>query len=159
MAQAKKPARLPEHLPNPRGKYNFPSGWKLFVGDPAAAADVAFDDSGWRGTTLPHAWNGDSAFKVGIHDLPTAVAWHRKRFRLPPGSDGKKVFLEFEGVRHAAECWLNGRFIGRSENGVMAFGFDVTSQLNAASGENVLAVRTDNSWDYHERATDSPYQW
>ena len=142
-----------------RTKYNFNSGWKLLVGDPSGASDPAFDDSAWQEISLPHAWNEDAAFKVGIHDLPTGSAWYRKRFKLPAGSEERKVFLEFEGIRQGGEFWLNGKFIGRHENGVMAFGFDITSYLKPAPQENVLAVRTDNSWTYHERATDSTYQW
>src|SRR2546426_8666543 len=142
-----------------RTKYNFNSGWKLFVGDPDGAEAPAFDDSGWKNVTLPHAWNEDSAFKVSIHDLPTGVAWYRKRFRLPAGSTNKKVFLEFEGIRQGGEFFLNGKFIGRHENGVMAFGFDITNQLNPDPQENVLAARIDNSWTYHEQATNSAFQW
>ncbi len=142
-----------------RTKYNFNSGWKLLVGDPKGAETPAFDDSAWKKVTLPHAWNEDAAFKVSIHDLPTGVAWYRKKFRLPAGTTDKKVFLEFEGIRQGGEFFLNGRFIGRHENGVMAFGFDITNQLNPPPQENVLAARIDNSWTYHEQATNSPIQW
>ena len=145
--------------PSARTKYNFNSGWKLFVGDPSGAEAPAFDDSAWKNVMLPHAWNEDSAFKVSIHDLPTGVAWYRKSFRLPAGSADKKVFLEFEGIRQGGEFFLNGKFIGRHENGVMAFGFDITNQLNPAPQENVLAARIDNSWTYHEQATNAPFQW
>src|SRR4051812_39809318 len=68
-----------------------------------------------------------------------------------------KTFLEFEGIRQAGEFYLNGKFIGRSENGVMAFGFDITDVV--AAGENVVAARIDNSWDYKEKATGSAFQW
>src|ERR1044072_9680660 len=68
-----------------------------------------------------------------------------------------KVFLEFEGIKQAGEFYLNGKFIGRHENGVSAFGFDITDAVVA--GENVLAVRTDSSWDYKEKATGSAFQW
>jgi beta-galactosidase len=142
-----------------RAKYNFNSGWRLLVGDPDGAKEPGFDDSGWQEATLPHAWNEDSAFKVSIHDLPAGIAWYRKRFRLPAGGDNQKVFLEFEGIRQGGEFWLNGKFIGRHENGVMAFGFDITNQLHPAPQENVLAARIDNSWTYREHDTNSAYQW
>lgn len=142
-----------------RTKYNFNSDWKLFVGDQKGAAAPQFDDSGWKAVTTPHAWNEDAAFRVSIHDLPTGVAWYRKHFKLPAESTDKKVFLEFEGIRQGGEFFLNGKFIGRHENGVMAFGFDITNQLNPAPQENVLAARIDNSWTYHEQATNSPFQW
>jgi beta-galactosidase len=138
---------------------NFNSGWKLQAGDPAGAGDASFDDSAWKPVTLPHAWNEDAAFKVAIAELPTGVAWYRKRFVLPAGSDGKKVFLEFEGIRQGGEFFLNGKTIGRHENGITAFGFDITDGVRQAPAENVLAVRTDNAWDYREQATRERYQW
>jgi beta-galactosidase len=146
-------------LVSPRSTFNFNPDWKLFVGDPAAAATNGFDDSRWKNVTLPHAWNEDSAFKVSIADLPTGIAWYRKHFRLPADAAGKKVFLEFEGVRQSGEFYLNGKQIGRHENGVMAVGFDITDAVLPAPQENVLAVRTDNSWDYSEKATGQRFQW
>jgi hypothetical protein len=142
-----------------RVKYNFNPGWKLFVGDPAGAHEPGFDDSAWKGVTLPRAWNEDDAFRKDIKDLSTGVAWYRKRFRLPAGAAGMKVFLEFEGIKQAGEFYLNGRHIGRHENGITAFGFDVTEHLKPAPQENVIAARIDNAWDYKERATGSGFQW
>jgi len=144
---------------SPRATYNFNPGWKLFVGDSTNASTAEFDDSAWKPVTLPHAWNEDSAFKVGIHDLPTGIAWYRKHFKLPPDAAGKKVFLEFEGIRQGGEFYLNGEWIGRSENGVMAFGFDITGKLKPAPAENVLAARIDNSWRYREKETGSGFEW
>ena len=141
-----------------RQKYNFNSSWKVFVGDPKGADSVSFDDSNWKSVSLPYAWNEDDAFRKAIQDLPTGVAWYRKHFKIPATAADKKVFLEFEGIRHGGEFYLNGTFIGRHENGVMAFGFDITEKLKPTV-ENVLAVRIDNSWDYREKATNSTYEW
>jgi len=140
-----------------RAKYNFNAEWKLFVGDPIGAEKPTFDDSAWKAVTLPRAWNEDDAFRRDIHDLLTGIAWYRKHFAIPPGSLGKKIFLEFEGIRQAGEFYLNGRSIGRSENGVMAFGFDITDLL--VPGENVIAARIDNGWDYKEKTTGSTFEW
>ena len=145
--------------PEPRAAYNFNPGWKLVVGDPAGAEAPDFDDAAWKPVTLPHAWNEDDAFKKDIKDLSTGIAWYRKSFKLPAAAAGQKVFLEFEGVRQAGEFWLNGRPLGRHENGIMAFGFDVSDLVQPAPATNVLAVRTDNSWDYKEKATGQRYQW
>jgi hypothetical protein len=142
-----------------RVKYNFNSDWKVLVADPQGADQPGFDDSQWKRVTTPYAWNEDSAFRVSIHDLPTGVAWYRKHFRLPASSAGQKIFIEFEGIRQAGEVYLNGKFIGRHEDGVMAFGFDISDAVKPAPEENVLAVRTDNRWDYKEKATGTPYHW
>src|SRR4051812_39237717 len=142
---------------SPRQKYNFNSDWKVFVGDAAGAEKPEFADDGWKNITLPYAWNEDDAFKKDIKDLSVGIAWYRKRFKLPADSESKKIFLEFEGIRQAGEFYLNGKFIGRSENGVMAFGFDITDFV--LPGGNVLAARIDNSWDYKEKSTGSAFQW
>jgi len=132
----------------PRTKYNFNPGWLVMVGDPANAQMPNFDDSSWKRVTLPYAWNEDSAFKVSIQNLPTGIAWYRKHFQVPASAHGQRVFLEFEGIRQAGDVYLNGKFIGRHEDGVSAFGFDITSDLKPGLEDNVLAVRTDNRWKY-----------
>jgi len=152
MAQAEKAG-------DPRVKYNFNSDWLVKVAELSGAESPAFADADWKKVTLPYAWNEDSAFKVSIEQLPTGVAWYRKHFKLPPDAAGKKVFLEFEGIRHGGEFYLNGELIGRSENGVMAFGFDITDKVKPSPEENVLAARISNSWSYREKEANSPYQW
>lgn len=142
-----------------RATYNFNPGWKLYVGDAAGAELPDFNDTDWKAITLPHAWNEDDAFQKSIEDLPTGISWYRKRFKIPFSDAGKKIFLEFEGVRQAGEFYLNGRFIGLHENGITAFGFDITDKLRPQGEENVLAVRINNAWNYKEKATNSGYQW
>lgn len=126
-----------------RDTYNFNSSWRI--------------DKQKHTVTLPHAWNEDEAFRVGIAQLSDTVVWYRKTFRLPKEAEGRRVFIEFEGARQGAEVFVNGQSVGLSENGVMAFGFELTPYLK--KGDNKIEVRTDNSWNYHERATGSPYQW
>ena len=143
---------------NNREKYNFNPQWLLHVGDVQGAEKSSFSDKKWKQVTLPHAFNEDEAFKVNIKYMTDTIAWYRKHFKLPKSAKGKKVFIEFEGVRQGAEFYLNGKHIGRHENGVMAFGFDLTPYINY-DGENVIAVRTDNDWLYKEKATGSRFQW
>ena len=102
--------------------------------------------------TLPRAWNEADAFRVPIEKLPTDTVTYRKEFVALKTWKGKKVFIEFEGARQAAEVFLNGNRIGLYENGVMAFGFDLTPFLRIGKS-NVLEVRTDNSWSYKEKGT------
>jgi hypothetical protein len=141
-----------------RVKYNFNSGWLLQIGDVENAQHVNFNDRTWKPVTLPAAFNEDEAFRVSIAEHTDTVVWYRKHFRLPKTAKGQKIFLEFEGIRFGGEFFLNGKLIGRHENGVMAFGFDITGLVND-SGDNVLAARIDNSWRYQEHATGSTYQW
>ncbi len=104
-AQAVKSARV---------KYNFNSDWRLFVGDPQSAESPGFDDGTWKSVTTPRPWNEDDAFRKDIKDHSTGIAWYRKHFKLPAGAAGKKIFLEFEGIRQAGEFYLNGKFIGKA---------------------------------------------
>ncbi|PRY55345.1 beta-galactosidase/beta-glucuronidase [Arcticibacter pallidicorallinus] len=142
-----------------RSKYNFNSGWKYKVADLQGAQGPGFDDSGWKAVTLPHAFNEDEAFRVAIDKHSTGIVWYRKGFRLPAGQDDRKVFLEFEGIRQAGDFYLNGQYIGKHENGAMAFGLDITNQVKYNGAENILAVRIDNSWEYKEVATQTKFQW
>lgn len=141
-----------------RERFNFNPGWLLQVGDVEQGENPALDDSSWQKVTLPRAFNEDEAFRVPIAELTDTVMWYRKHFKLPAGTKGKKVFVEFEGVRMGADFYLNGHNLGLHENGVMAVGLDLTPWLDP-KGDNVLAVRVDNAWDYRERATKQRYQW
>lgn len=140
-----------------RQKLNFNGGWRLAVGDFAEAAKPGYDDSLWQQVTLPYAFNGDEAFRKDIVDLTDTVCWYRKTFTLTEGEVQGKVFAEFEGARQGADVWLNGQKVGFSDNGVMAFGFDLTPYIK--EGQNVIAVRCDNSWTYRDRTLNSRYQW
>ena len=140
-----------------RQERNFNADWRLWVGDLPEASAPTYDDARWQQVTLPYAFNGDEAFRKDIVDLTDTICWYRKRFVLSADEVQGKVFVEFEGVRQAADVYLNGHSLGFSENGVMAFGLDLTPY--AQVGENVLAVRCDNSWTYRSRAHDSRYQW
>lgn len=139
-------------------KYNFNSGWKLKVGDIAQAESVSYSDTGWKSVTLPHAFNEDEAFKLNIKDLTDTIVWYRKHFRLPADAKGRKMFIEFEGARQGIDLYVNGHLVGQHENGVMAFGFDLTAFVKPGK-ENVIAARIDNNWDYAEKATGVKYQW
>lgn len=141
-----------------REKYNFNSGWKLKVGDIAQAESVSYSDTGWKSVTLPHAFNEDEAFKLNIKDLTDTIVWYRKHFHLPADAKGRKVFIEFEGARQGIDLYVNGHLVGQHENGVMAFGFDLTAFVKPGK-ENVIAARIDNNWDYAEKATGVKYQW
>ena len=140
-----------------RKKLNFNADWLLCVGDEPEATKSIFNDNQWKRVTLPYAFNGDEAFRKDIVDLTDTICWYRKHFKLPKEDLQGKVFIEFEGVRQGADFYLNGHHLGFSENGVMACGFDLTPYIK--EGENVLAVRCDNSWTYRSREYDSRYQW
>ncbi len=144
-------------------RYNFNAEWLMKVGDNSSASKQKFNDRNWQEVTLPYAFNQTEAFARPINKLSDTVVWYRKYFVLPAKlQKGTRFFIEFEGVRFGAQVFLNGKEVGRSDNGVMAFGFDLTPYINK-KGENVLAVRVDNSWTYREPSADgkpgSRFQW
>ncbi len=140
-----------------RQKLFFNADWRLAVGDFPEASKTDFDDMAWLQVTLPYAFNGNEAFRKDIKDLTDTVCWFRKTFTLTDVDAQGKVFIEFEGARQGADVWVNNQKVGFSDNGVMAFGFDLTPYIK--EGENVIAVRCDNNWKYRDRVLDSRYQW
>ena len=117
---------------SPRQTYNLNPGWLMTTGDQAGAQQPGFDDKGWQNVTLPNAFNETQAFARDIKALSTGIIWYRKHITLPADAARGKAFLEFEGVRQAAEIWVNGRSVALSEHGVMAFGADITAALKPA---------------------------
>ena len=55
-------------------------------------------------------------------------------------------------MRQAGDIFLNGKQVGLYENGVTAYGIDITDALQFGGKENVLAVKVDNTTTYKERA-------
>lgn len=76
-------------------------------------------------------------------DNPTGC--YRLHFNIPleRSREDRRMLLTFEGVDSAFYCWLNGQFIGYSQDSRIAAEFDVTKSI--AIGSNLLAVqvRTD----------------
>jgi beta-galactosidase len=130
-------------------------GWRFTLGDPQGAEAPKFDDREWRKLDLPHDWSIESAPEQSAPAggrggfFPTGIGWYRKAFRMPPGSGGKQVRLDFDGVYQNAEVWINGFSMGKRPYGYSSFSYDVTSHL--VSGVNVVAVRVDNSHQPNSR--------
>ena len=150
-------------------RYNFNAGWELALGEGSMKGGRGGEGATWQSVTLPYAWNQHEAFSRNCGELSDTIMWYRKSFRLPKSAKGKKVFVEFEGARFGAQVFINGHDLGWAENGIMAFGFDLTPYIIYGK-ENVLAVMVDNDWNYHEKSSatigpdgkekpGSPFQW
>jgi beta-galactosidase len=150
---------------SPRVRLNFNLNWRFVREDAAGAEAPAFDDSQWTTVGTPHSFNDvDSFRKIISHsggDMGTykGIAWYRKHFKLPAGYFGRKIFLEFEGMRQAGDIFLNGKQVGLYENGITAYGIDISDTVHCGPEENVLAVKVDNRTDYMERATGTRFEW
>ena len=157
-APAASPAAAYVPPQSPRTTLNFNLDWRFIREDIPGAEAPAFDDAAWSSVATPHSFNDVDSFRKlishGGGDTGTykGLAWYRKHFRLPAALANHRVFLEFEGMRQAGDIFLNGKQVGLYENGVTAYGIDITDALAPAGKENVLAVKVDNSGRYRERA-------
>ena len=162
------PVALAQYVPpaNNRVDLNFNYDWKFYKADVTGAQAVGFNDSQWAAVSLPHTWNDDEFREwCGITEVPPAdplrpagsyfgYAWYRKHFTIDSAYTGRKVILEFQGIGRAGHFFVNGTDLGYHENGVGPCGLDVTSALNAAGTDNVIAVQVNNDQNYqtHEYA-------
>jgi beta-galactosidase len=151
---------------SPRAVYNFNPGWEFTFGDAAGADQPEFNDSAWTRVSLPHTWNETDTYRAHINhsggdqsEKMIGVGWYRKHFKLPASAEGQKVFIEFDGMRQAGRFFLNGKAIGKYENGVTAVGLDLTPFVKFGGQDNLLAVKVDNSINYKEEATGTPFEW
>ena len=76
--------------------------------------------------------------QYGVTDN-NATGFYRKTFTLPKGWESKRVFIHFEGVYSAAVVWVNGKYVGYSQDSNTDAEFDLTGFVT--EGENQLSVR------------------
>jgi beta-galactosidase len=146
---------------NNRLKFNFDYDWKFIKQDITGAEGVSFNDSAWLDVSLPHTYNDIDHYDTWVTSAGDygymGKAWYRKHFRVDAAYSGRKVILEFEGIRQAGEFYINGTWIGRHENGTGPCGLDITNYVNF-SADNILAVKVNNSLGYNEVATGTSFQ-
>jgi beta-galactosidase len=132
-----------------RQRLSMDPGWRFTLGDPAGAERPSFDDREWRTVDLPHDWSIEGTPDEnapgggGMGYFPAGIGWYRKTFRVPAGTPGREVWLEFDGVYMNSDIWINGVHLGHRPYGYISFVYDVTQHL--VPGLNVVAVRVDNS--------------
>ena len=133
-----------------RETIKFTRDWKFELGDSVDYKNPLFDDSQWRTIKLPHDWSIEGEFSAnnpagpGGGALPGGIGWYRKTFEISVEEEGKIVFIDFDGVYQKSEVWINGNYLGIRPYGYSSFRYDLTPYLNFG-GENVLAVKVDNS--------------
>ena len=134
----------------PRRVENFNGDWTFHLGEVVEASLPEFDDTGWRKLNLPHDWSIEGEFSEsnpsgsGGGALPGGIGWYRKSFSIDKNSEGKKIFIDFDGVYMNSEVWINGKSLGVRPYGYISFRYDLTDHIRYG-GENVIAVRVDNS--------------
>ena len=58
------------------------------------------------------------------------ISTYRRRFKLPEGTEGKRVFVDFEGAMTASTVWINGVRLGEYKGGFTPFSFELTQHLH-----------------------------
>ena len=118
-------------------------GWRYHPSKVAGAESADFDDSSFERVVVPHTninlpWH---SFDDKDYEF---ISTYRRRFRTPPGSHGKRVFVDFEGVMTASTVWINGVLLGEYKGGFTPFSFELTPHLRK-DGENLLTVQVDST--------------
>ena len=138
--------------------------WKFdFVEDydqrPVDFYRTDFNDKGWGSMPVPGIWEvngyGDpvytntgyawkSFFRTNPPDIPTEhnhTGSYRKEINIPAGwlESGQRVFAHFGSVTSCITLYINGKFVGYSEDSKIEAEFDITDFLKA--GDNLFAFQ------------------
>ncbi|PAE43173.1 glycoside hydrolase family 2 TIM barrel-domain containing protein [Bacillus sp. 7884-1] len=137
----------PDHRPDQFYKMGYPcSSW----GDISVPGHIQLQGYGqpqYVNTMYP--WDGHHDIRPP--EIPTdhnPVGSYVKFFNVPTNMENKPVYISFQGVESAFYVWLNGEFVGYSEDSFTPAEFELTPYL--VEGENKLAVevyqRSTGSW-------------
>ena len=145
----------------PRVIISLDADWRFHLGDLTHASNPAYDDHDWRRVDVPHDYVVEGTFNptnayvqpgveatwYALHGfLPVQPAWYRKTISIPAAAQGKRLWLEFDGVFNNSRYWLNGLEIGSEHSGYSRFRFDITDAARCG-GKNFLSVRVDPRYD------------
>lgn len=120
-----------------------------------------YNDSGWDDIRVPLSWemanygkpvytnvgypfsnnppNANSGMsQYGVTD-DNATGFYRRTITIPETWKDKRVFVHFDGVYSAAVVWVNGKYVGYSQDSNTDAEFDITGFVT--TGDNQLSVR------------------
>jgi len=96
---------------------------------------------------IRYEWTSDPQPPGIPHDY-NPVGSYRRNFILPEGWGSKEVYIHLGAVKSAFYIWLNGQFVGYSQDSKTPAEFNLTKYLQ--SGENTIALQvyrwSDGSW-------------
>nr|WP_296042259.1 glycoside hydrolase family 2 TIM barrel-domain containing protein [uncultured Blautia sp.] len=98
---------------------------------------------------VQYPWEGHEDIHPGeIPEHFNPVASYVKYFEVPETMQGKRLFISFQGAESGIALWLNGQFVGCSEDSFTPSEFELTEYVK--EGENKLAAQvfkwTASSW-------------
>ena len=113
-----------------------------------------YDDAGWKTIPVPGQWemNGygipiytnitypfDVSRQPAVPRDQNSVGSYRTTFEVPASWKERSVFIRFDGVQSAFYLWINGRYVGYSEDSMTPAEFDLTPFVQ--KGRNLLAAQ------------------
>ena len=120
-----------------------------------------YNDSGWNDIRVPLSWemanygkpvytnvgypfsNNPPNANYGLtnHNVTdhNATGFYRRTITIPETWKDKRVFVHFDGVYSAAVVWVNGKYVGYSQDSNTDAEFDITGFVT--TGDNQLSVR------------------
>ena len=111
---------------------------------PSGIGAVDYDDAAWGSMPVPGMWElngyGDPVYvNIGyawrgnfrndppyVPDAENHVGSYRRTFDIPASWGGKDIFLSIGSATSNVYVWVNGRFVGYSEDSKLAAQFDIT---------------------------------
>ena len=137
--------------------------WKFFwVKDaddrPTDFYKVGYNDRGWDNFAVPGMWEingyGDpiyvnvgyawrNQFRNNPPEVPVAnnhVGSYRREFVIPASWKGKDIIAHFGAVASNMYLWVNGRYVGYSEDSKLEAEFNLTSYLKPGQ-KNLIAFQ------------------
>ena len=98
---------------------------------------------------VQYPWEGKENIVPGeIPEEFNPVASYVKYFEVPDNMKGKRIFISFHGAESGLAVWLNGEFVGYSEDSFTPSEFELTPYIK--DGKNKLAAQvfkwTSSSW-------------
>lgn len=120
--------------------------WKD-IAVPGHIQTQGYDKLQYINTMYP--WDGHSFLRPPeVSEEYNPVGSYVKHFNINENINGEKIYISFQGVESAFYVWLNGKFIGYSEDSFTPAEFEITPYIK--EGENKLAVevykRSTGSW-------------
>ena len=118
------------------------------------------DDSSWATIRVPRSWetagygkpvytnvgypfsnnppNANTGLTAGGTTDHNATGFYRRTITIPEGWSEKSIFLHFDGAYSAIVVWLNGNFVGYSQDSNTDAEFDISGFVS--TGDNQLSV-------------------
>ena len=126
-----------------------------------------FDTSSWNKIPVPASWQlhgydqiryNDTAYpweyqKTPINhpDTPkdyNPIGYYKREFTVDKNWKDRATFISLQGVESAYYLYINGEYVGYSEDSFTGHDFDITKYLK--SGKNTIAIKvhrwSDGSW-------------